>query len=214
MRPLMSWFFTVILTALTLSLFSAPLEAAVYDYTDKESKVMFTLKHLGIVTVHGDFREFAGEFTFDRSHIEASKVSLVIKTKSLQSNNKKRDKDLKSKNFFWPQKYPDIIFESREIRNIQGARFDIHGDLTIRGVTHPVVFATELLTPMDQISNEKPLHFYTETYITRKQYNLGTGGIMNPIVFVTNESLKISLDVHGILAPPERQIPLIPPSTE
>ena len=195
-RPMRKLFLSCfLLGALTSAAFSA--QAAGYTYDQARSKVLFTLKNFGITTVDGHFNQFSGTFEFDPANIQSSNVKLRIQTASLATSNGLQDRQLKSKGFFWPEKFPDIIFISREFKNIEGERFNIYGDLTIRGKTMPVIFKTKLLTPVEKISSDRPLRFYTETYIQRKDYNLGTGNIFDPLMTVTHETLKISLEVEG-----------------
>ncbi len=170
--------------------------AAEYTYDQKESHLTFTLRHFNIVTVFGHFRKFTGKFRFDPANIEASDVQLTIDSASLESGNKIRDNDLRSEDFFWTEKHPAITFVCKMVRD-RGETFDIYGDLTIRGIKRPVIFVTRLLTPKDQVAPDKPIKFHTETYIRRKDYKLGTSKFFNPIMMVTNETLKISLDVEG-----------------
>lgn len=189
----------IVLPAL-LVLATAPLSAAEYRYDEKNSKLTFTVRHFNMVTVLGYFFRFSGSFVFDPEKVEQSRVRLKIVSASLDSKNSMRDKDFRSENFFWVEKFPEITFESREFREIQGLSFNIYGDLTIRGISKPVVFRTTLLTPLKEVDPRKPVRFHTETFIRRKDFKLGTSGF-NPVMLVTNESLKISLDVEGTPAP-------------
>ncbi len=198
-------FKTFICACLFLAPLAGLLHASPYEYTQKESKVMFTLKHLGIVTMQGEFKEFKGEFDFDPASVESSTVSLVIKTNTLRSNSKKRDEELRSQSFFWPEKYPEITFTSHAVQKKGTRHFDIYGDLTIRGITNPVIFETTLLTPAAEISKGKPLHFYTQTFIRRKDFHLGTENWTDAVAFAANESLKISLEVNGIPVSGEKE---------
>ncbi len=168
-----------------------------YDYGHAESQITFTLKHLGLVTVEGKFSDFSGSFEFDRENIEDSGVNLLIQSGSLESGNKLRDNDLRSKNYFWTDKYPEINFLSSAFGSVQNNKFKIYGYLTIKNKTVPVTFDTELVTPHEEISKGKKIHFRAETYIHRKDFDLGTGNWLNPIAAITGETLKISLDVVG-----------------
>ena len=173
-------------------------QAEKYAFNAEKSSVAFTLKHLGITTMKGDFKAFEGHFRFDPAAIDNSWVKLEIQTASLKSNNAKRERDLKSKNFFWPEKYPAIHFISHEIQSVDGKKFNIHGDLTIRGVTNPVVFKTELRSPPEELKEGVPVNFTTWTYIKRSDYHLGTGSFLDPLMFMTGERLKLSLEVVGL----------------
>lgn len=175
--------------------------ASEYTYSDDGSRVGFTLKHLNIITVEGVFKDFAGHFEFDAESIEDSSVELVIRTESLDSANSIRDSQLKSRDYFWISKYPEITFTSTAFGNIRGNRFEVYGDLTIRGKTVTAVFETRILTPLHEIVSGKPIRFSAETYIHRKDFGLGTGRWYDPITYITGETLKIDLEVEGFQLP-------------
>ena len=174
--------------------------AAQYSYNDDASQVMFDLKHLGIVTASGEFESFEGSFHFDPKSIEDSSVRLKISTQSVASGLDKRDETLRSRDFFWSKKFPYITFESVAIKNVQGAEFMIYGNLTIRDVTRPVIFETRLLSEPESLNEGDPVSFYTQTFIKRKDFNLGTGSWTDPVLWITDEQLKISLNVEGVPA--------------
>ncbi len=168
-----------------------------YSYDSQRSTLSFTLKQLGVKVSAGEFKSFSGSFQFHPERVEDSTVDLSIQTASLKADNRMNDSLLRSKNFFWPSRFPEITFRSKSIENIQGREFDVRGDLTIRGVTRPAIFKTKLITPADQISKDKPLSFETYTFIKRKDYKLGTGNVFDPMIGITNETLKIVLRVEG-----------------
>lgn len=193
--------FLVSALALMALSFSSPAMAAEYGYDHERSKVTFTLRHLNLITVQGEFKDFSGSFEFDAETIEDSSVTLVIQTRSLDSANLLRDVQLRGKDYFWVEKHPEITFASTAFGTLRENRFDIYGDLTIRGKTVPVVFETEILTPIKEITPGKPVRFKTETYIHRKDFDLGTGRWYDPVAYMTGETLKINLEVEGYQLP-------------
>lgn len=193
-----SWALASVLFALHFSPFTAFAESTPYVFNQKKSDVVFTLKHVGVITVKGHFESFSGEFDYDPLHIEKGRVILRIQPVSVKTNNAKRDKHLKSEKFFWAERHPEILFVSHEIRKTGAHTFDIHGDLTIRGRTAPAIFETELLSDPQKVTGHEEIQFRTHTFIKRSDYGLGTGTWMNPIMLITGEVLQISLNVTGI----------------
>ena len=173
----------------------APLQAGEYVYDGAESRVSFALIHLGIITARGRFQDFSGSFRFNSKEVGNSYVDIRIKTASVESDSAKRDENLCSDKFFWSEKYPEIRFTSRQFKETGGMNFDIEGELTIRGITRPVVFRTRFLSEPVEAEAGRPLRFHAETDIRRKDFELGTKG--DPVVFITNEILKITLEVEG-----------------
>ena len=184
-----------LLCFLGITFASLPLQAGEYVYDEAESRVSFALIHLGIITVRGRFQDFSGSFRFDPKEVRNSYVDIRIKTRSVESDSARRDKSLHSDKFFWSEKYPEIYFVSRQFKEMGGMNFDIEGELTIRGITQPVVFRTRFLSEPTEAEAGRQLRFYAETDIKRKDFELGTKG--DPVVFITNETLKITLEVEG-----------------
>ncbi len=184
----------LLILTLNFPLFSINAQAAEYIYDQEKSRVGFTIRHLGLITVEGHFKTFSGSFSFDPENPEASSVNILIQPASVDSGNALRDKNLRSENFFAAEKYPEIQFESKKSTAITSAHFMIEGDLIIHGITRSVVFETHLLTK----PGAEPVFFRSQTFIKRKDFHLGTGNWLDPILFITDENLKISLEVEGI----------------
>jgi polyisoprenoid-binding protein YceI len=133
--------------ALGTALFTAG-QAMAADYTiDKEGQhafIDFTISHLGYSFIHGTFKDWTGTFSFDAAKPEDSKISIDVKTASVFTNHAERDKHISSKDFLDVATYPDAKFVSTKVaptgKNADGkVTADVTGDLTLHGVTKPVV---------------------------------------------------------------------------
>jgi polyisoprenoid-binding protein YceI len=104
------------------------------------TQVEFAAKHLGMMTVRGNFLELTatGEIYPDRP--EASSVDVTVQTASIRTHNPQRDNDLRSSNFLETDKYPTMHFKSTRIEQTGEDRYSMTGDLTIKGNTRPVTF--------------------------------------------------------------------------
>ena len=158
----------------------------------------FTINQLGIIPVTGYFETFSGSFSFDPEVFENARVDIRILTASVNSNQNLRDKHLRSEKFFGSEKYPEIRFVSRETTDVNGLEFKIHGELTIHGITRSVIFHTTLRTDTKEVTGKERISFHTHTFISRKDFQLGTEDILNPIMWVTSKTLRIDLEVVGI----------------
>ncbi|MDP3815687.1 YceI family protein [Pseudomonas sp.] len=134
------------LVALTLgaALFGAG-QALAADYViDKEGQhafVNFKISHLGYSWLYGTFKDFDGSFSFDENNPQASKVKVSLKTASVDTNNAERDKHLRSDDFLNAGQHPTAQFESTSVKSTGAGTADISGNLTLNGVTKPVVIA-------------------------------------------------------------------------
>ncbi len=190
-----------------LILFCAPRGSATeYLYDQEHSRVSFSVKHFGLVTLGGYFEKFSGNFLFDTQQIKNTFVRIQIDTNSVRSKNTVTEQMLRSTSFFWSEKHPVISFESKEIQKIMDKRFDIHGDLTIRGITKPAIFHTELCCEVTDEDGQTRLLFHSYTIIKRKDYDIGKGSLLDTVGFLGREELKIELEIKGVRKDPEADI--------
>jgi polyisoprenoid-binding protein YceI len=124
--------------ALTLS---GPAYAADYviDTKGNHASINFRISHLGFSWLTGRFDKFSGNFSYDKTAPEASKVKVEIDTASLNSNHAERDKHIKSADFLDAAKFPKATFESTSVKLNGEGKATITGKLTLHGVTKDVV---------------------------------------------------------------------------
>lgn len=109
------------------------------------SSVGFSVRHMMITNVRGEFQKLAGDVVFDPSRPEASKVSATIDVASINTREEKRDAHLRSADFFDAEAHPNMTFESKQVRRA-GDGYEVVGDLTIRGTTREVKLSVEDVT--------------------------------------------------------------------
>ncbi|MBX7213460.1 MAG: YceI family protein [Thermoflexales bacterium] len=102
------------------------------------TRVQFAARHLMVSTVRGEFKAFSGEVEFDPARPEATRVSVDVQTASVNTNDAKRDGHLASADFFEAAVHPSMTFRSTRVDGVKGEHARLTGDLTIKGVTHPV----------------------------------------------------------------------------
>ena len=124
-------------------------QAFAADYAiDKEGQhafVNFKISHLGYSWLWGTFNDFDGDFSFDAAKPEESKVNVTLKTASVDTNHAERDKHLRSDDFLNVAKHPTATFESTSVKSTGEGTADITGNLTLNGVTKPVVIASTFI---------------------------------------------------------------------
>ncbi len=110
------------------------------DYTIDvaHTRIGIRARHAMVTTVRGAFTDFAGTAHLDTGNPPDSNVSIRIKTASIDTGNADRDAHLRSPDFLDVEKYPEIVFESTEVEQIEEDVYRVTGDLTIRDVTHRV----------------------------------------------------------------------------
>src|SRR5579864_5731220 len=109
-----------------------------WQFDPFHTQVEFAAKHLGMMTVRGHFAEINATGNIYPDNPEASSVDVTMQTASIRTHNEQRDNDLRSSNFLEVDKYPTVTFKSTKIEHVGGDRYNMTGDLTIKGVTKPV----------------------------------------------------------------------------
>ena len=124
---------------------ASPLSAEEYDIDKKGAHafIQFRIKHLGYSWLFGRFNDFGGEFSYDEKNPSAAQVSVDIKPASVDSNHAERDKHLRGEDFLYVDKYPAAKFVSTSYQENGDGKAVLKGDLTLRGVTKPVVIDVE-----------------------------------------------------------------------
>ena len=141
----------------------------IYKFGPSGSTIGFSV-HQFLGTTHGKFSKFNGKIDVNREHPENSSVTAQIEVRSIDTRIKKRDDHLRSAEFFNVDKYPQITFKSRSVKQTGPQSGDILGDLTIHGVTKPITLHVKLLTPLNDTSRTR--WAVTVDPITRRDFNL------------------------------------------
>jgi polyisoprenoid-binding protein YceI len=118
--------------------FASAGHAADYKIDPTHTHVLFMVDHLGFSKMIGLFKETSGTFSFDPAHVDASKLNVVIKTASLDSQFGPRDNDLKGADWFNVTEFPEMTFVGTSYTKKDDKTGKITGNLTLRGVTKPV----------------------------------------------------------------------------
>jgi polyisoprenoid-binding protein YceI len=115
----------------------------VYDIDPAHTTVEFVARHM-LSKVRGSFRDFAGSITVGERP-EDSRVDVEVDTASVTTGNEQRDQHLQSSDFFEVDAHPKMTFRSTSFRPTGGTRFELTGDLSIKGITRPVTLEGEFL---------------------------------------------------------------------
>jgi polyisoprenoid-binding protein YceI len=151
------------------------------------SRVEFATKQLGIMTVRGAFREFEGTLDLDERRAYGT-----VKTASLDTNNDRRDKHLRSADFFEVVEHPELRFESTDIRPLGQDTFEVDGDLTIRGVTNPIVLRAEWRGSETDPSGNERIALEVTGRLARSEWG------MTYAKGLVSDGVKLRLDIAAV----------------
>ncbi|WP_443191918.1 YceI family protein [Pseudomonas indica] len=171
-------------------------QAMAADYViDKEGQhafVNFKISHLGYSWLYGTFKDFDGTFSFDEKNPEASKVKVNINTESVDTNHAERDKHLRSGDFLNVSKHPTATFESTAVKSTGTGTADITGNLTLNGVTKPVVIKAKLVGQGDDPWGGYRAGFEGSTTLKLKDFDIQKD--LGP----ASQEVELILSVEGV----------------
>lgn len=135
----------LLVAASMAAMMTVPAQAADYviDTQGAHAFVQFKISHLGYSWLYGRFNTFSGDFSYDANKLADSTIKLTIDTSSVDSNHAERDKHLRSSDFLNVSKHPKATFVSTKVVPKTNKEFDLHGNLTLNGVTKAIIIAAE-----------------------------------------------------------------------
>ena len=184
-----SLFFTYLVAAATVQ------ANETYVIDNAHASIGFSISHLVISKVKGNFNDFSGTFVLDETnHLTESEA--LIKTASIDTSNKKRDDHLRSPDFFEVEKYPEITFHGKKVVRRNGKDI-LLGKLTLHGVTKNIELPYTIKGPiMDPYGNKK-IGFHAETTVNRTDYGLNWNQALEAGGVMVGEDVQIVIDLQA-----------------
>ena len=171
-------------------------QAMAADYAiDKQGQhafVNFKISHLGYSWLYGTFKDFDGTFSFDAANPEASKVNVTLKTASVDTNHAERDKHIRSADFLNASKHATATFESTSVKSTGEGTADVTGNLTLNGVTKPVVIAAMFIGEGKDPWGGYRAGFEGSTTLTLKDFDISMD--LGP----ASQTVELIISVEGI----------------
>jgi polyisoprenoid-binding protein YceI len=156
--------------------------------------VGFTAKHLMITKVRGVFKGVTGTIEFDEANLAASSVRVEIPAATVDTGMDPRDAHLRSADFFDVEAFPTLTFASTSITRT-GDRWAISGDLTMHGITRPVVLDTEHLGIVNAMDGRRHAGFEATTKIKRSDWGLTWNVGLEAEGWLVSDEITIELEV-------------------
>ena len=178
---------------------SSPAATTTWQIDPAHTAAGFSVKHMMIATVRGQFKGVTGAVNWDDQDISNSIVDVTIDANTVDTGEAKRDADLKSPNFFDVAHYPTITFKSTKIERISAAKMKVAGNLTIHGITKPVVLDVEGPSGAikDPYGNTR-VALNATTTVNRMDYGVKWNAKMDGGGIVVGDDVSINIDVEMI----------------
>ena len=168
-----------------------------YEIDPIHSSAHFSVRHMMVSNVRGQFTKISGTIRFDSANPANSSVEATIDAASIETHDAQRDTHLKSSDFFDVGKFPTLTFRSKRIEAHSGGG-KITGDLTIHGVTKEITLDVEGPTP----ENKDPWGKYriglsATTKLSRKDFGLTWNAALETGGVLVGDEVKITIDVEA-----------------
>jgi len=164
------------------------------------SSVNFSVRHLVVSKTRGKFVTYGGKIVLDEGDMTLSKVEVDIDASSIDTGNADRDGHLKNNDFLDVPNNPKITFRSSKIAKKSDSDFDVTGELTIRGKTHPVVLKTEYSGRGNDPWGGERIGFTAHTKISRKEFGLEWNQILEAGGAMVGDEVSIEIEIEAIKA--------------
>jgi len=175
----------------------ASAQAATWTIDPGHSATQFSVRHMVVATVRGQFDGPTGTVTFDPADLKTMKVDVSIETKTVNTRNDDRDKDLRSDLFFDVGKFPKMTFKSKRAEPQGPGKIKLVGDLTIKGVTKEVTLDVEGPTPeIKDIWGERRVGATATTTINRRDFGLTYNRMLEAGGAVVGDTVSVTIDVE------------------
>ena len=177
---------------------SAPALAATWQIDPAHSNVSFSVRHMMVSNVRGEFTKVSGSVEGDEKAPTQAVINATMDASSINTREEKRDTHLKSADFLDVAKYPTITFKSKRIEPSGTGQFKVTGDLTLHGVTREVVLdVSDVTPPIKDPMGKTRAGAHATTKVDRKDFGINWSKTMDGGGLLVGNDVDISFDVEA-----------------
>lgn len=195
---LKNWRGSLALVLLALAATAAAARAETWNIDPAHTTVEFSVRHMMISNVKGQFEKLSGTIAANGNDPSSVQISAVIDAASINTRVEKRDAHLKSAAFLDVDKYPTITFKSTKVEAAGSNKWKVTGDLTLHGVTKPVVLEVETTAPIKDPSGKTRAGASATTKIDRKDFGVTWNKPMETGGVLVGEDVSIAIEVEAV----------------
>jgi polyisoprenoid-binding protein YceI len=162
------------------------------------SRIGFTARHAMVTKVRGAFHEFTGTANLNAESPATSHIDLTVEVASINTGNEQRDGHLRTNDFFDAETHPQIRFVSTNVERVDEENYRLTGDLTIKGITHPVTVDFESTgVATDPYGNQRA-GFEGKASINRKDWGISFNAALETGGVLVSEKIGLEFDISAI----------------
>ncbi len=167
------------------------------------SEINFAIRHMMISNVRGRFEKFSGTVDFNENDTAESMVDVKIEAASINTKDANRDAHLRSADFFDVEQYPYITYRSETVEKVDENHGRIHGLLTIKGISRPVVLDVEYNGKAKSPWGTTSAGFTATTKINRKDWNLNWNKALETGGMLVGDEITVNIELEIVQKPEE-----------
>jgi len=167
-----------------------------WNIDNAHTQIQFSVKHMMISKVTGQFEKFSGTVEVDEAHPEQATLQVQIDTDSVNTRDAKRDGHLKSPDFFNSEKYPHMTFVGSKAVQLDAEHGQIFGNLTIRDITREVVLDVEYAGKAKSPWGTTSAGFTAKTRINREDWGLTWNQALETGGVLVGKEIDIAIEVE------------------
>ncbi|KUO59788.1 hypothetical protein APF79_08685 [bacterium BRH_c32] len=171
-----------------------------WNVDKSHSKVGFSVSHMVITDVEGNFKDFDATVTTTGEDFSTAKIDFTAKTASVYTENEKRDNHLRSDDFFNAEKYPTLTFKSKSLKKVSDNKYKLTGDLTMREVTKEVVLDVKFNGIVKDMSGNTRAGFKITGELNRMDYGLKFNALLGTGDAVVGNTVELDINIQLIQA--------------
>ena len=160
------------------------------------SQVQFSVRHMMISNARGRFEELEGTVDFDGRDLSTLAIDVRIRTESINTRDQQRDGHLRSGDFFDTENHPWMSFRSNRVEKLDDRNAKVHGALTIRDVTRPVVLDVEFNGMARSPWGTESAGFSAHARVNRKEFGLTWNQALETGGLLVGEEVKIEIELE------------------
>ena len=164
------------------------------------SSINFSVRHLMVSKVRGQFHDWSGTLLLDNEDPTKSSVEVIIQAASIDTREAKRDEHLRSADFFNVEEVSDAGVQEHEGGQRKGDDLAVVGDLTIHGVTKPIVLVVETTEIVKDPWGGTRTGFSAKASLSRKEFGLHWNAALETGGFVVGDKIDLDLEIEAIHA--------------
>jgi polyisoprenoid-binding protein YceI len=185
-----------------LAVAAPALAETVWEIDPAHTSVQFSIRHMMISNVRGEFSRVSGTVRGDQADPTRAQVEATIDTTTIDTRETKRDEHLKSPDFLDVAKYPTMTFKSKKIEKVDEQRYKVTGDLTLHGVTREVVLDVDGPTaPMTDPRGNLRAGAAATAKINRQDFGIKWSKALDGGGLMVGDEVAITIDVEGVKKP-------------